>query len=125
MKKLMLLVMAMVMAGMAAGSVICSGDSAPVVIDTRTEPIVDVVNISWNAAWIGGDANGTVVITDNGEEMLRKTGTGEILHALSGVGRHELTYTTYVDGIAQEEVYAVAVFKDFGSDLYYIKGVEA
>ena len=105
--------MVMVMARMTVGGVICSGDSVPVAIDTRDEPTVDVLDISWNAAWVGGDEDATVVITDNGKEVKHATGVGEFTYTLSGSGRHELIYTTYLDGIAQDEVYSVVIFKDW------------
>ena len=91
----------------AAGTTLCVGDSAPVAIDSRVnaESVVGVV--PWDASWIGGDTNATVVITDNGTEVKRATGTGEF--NLSGIGRHELTYTTYIDGVAQDEVYTAVV----------------
>ncbi len=97
-------------AGMAitafGGRVICSGGSAPVAIDSRIEPVVDTV--LWDASWVGGDTNATVVITDNGSEVKRTTGTGDV--TLPGIGRHELTYTTYIDGVAQDEVYTTTVY---------------
>ena len=88
MKKSLFIVMVMVMARMTVGGVICSGDSVPVAIDTRDEPIVDVLDISWNAAWVGGDEDATVVITDNGKEVKHATGVGEFTYTLSGSGRH-------------------------------------
>ena len=113
MKKSLFIVMVMVMARMTVGGVICSGDSVPVAIDTRDEPIVDVLDISWNAAWVGDEEDATVVITDNGEEVKHATGVGEFTYTLSGSGRHELIYTTYIDGIAQDEVCSVVIFKDW------------
>ena len=113
MKESMLVAMVMMVAGMAAAGVICSGDSTLVAIDLRDEPVVDVINISWNAAWVGSNTNATIVITDNGEEVKRATGEGEFAHALSGGGRHELAYTTCIDGIAQDEVCSVVIFKDW------------
>ena len=51
------------------GDVICSGVSATVAIDSRVEPVLDSVEVAWDATWIGGDANATVVIADNGTEV--------------------------------------------------------
>ena len=95
----------------ASGGIICSGDSASVAIDLRTgiEPVLDAVVLPWNASWIGGDANATVVIADNGTEVKRATGAGEFMHAVTGA-RHELTYTTYINGVAQDERYTVSIY---------------
>ena len=95
--------------------VVCSGDSTAVVVDSRmdAEPLLDSVTLPWDAEWIGGNTDATVVITDNGNEVKNTTGKGEFLHALSGIGRHELTYTTYIGGVAQEETYTATMFKDW------------
>ena len=61
------------------------GESTPVMIDTVTianlvtSPLVESMTLSlwWGAAWIGGNANATVVIKDNGTEVKRATGTGD------------------------------------------------
>ncbi len=90
-----------------------AGDSAPFRLDTvttSTSPAVGSLLISWDASWIGGRSDATVVIRDNGIEAKRTTGVGEYLHTLTSVGRNELTYTTYIDGVAQSEVYSVAVY---------------
>ena len=96
--------------GTTQAGMLCVGASPPVTVDLRigTEPVVDSIILPWNAEWIGGDTNATVVITDNGAEVKCVTGTGEF--ALSDIGRHELTYTTYIDGVALDEVYAATVF---------------
>jgi len=92
------------------GDVICSGVSAPMAIDSRVEPVIDSVAVEWNASWIGGDTNATVVISDNGTEVKRTTGAGTFAYEPADIGRHELTYTTYIDGEAQDEVYAATVY---------------
>ena len=94
-------------AGAERADVLCAAEAAPVAIDSRVdvEPVLDSVVVAWDAAWIGGDANATVVIADNGTEVKRATGAGEFTHTLTGGGRHEMTYTTYIDGVAQDEVY--------------------
>ena len=97
----------------SSGIDICSGDSSSISVDSRIEPTVDAVNISWDASWIGGDANATVVIEDNGIDAMRTIGVGEFTHELSGVGRHDLTYITYIDGVAQDEICSATVFKDW------------
>ena len=90
-----------------------AGDSAPLTIDLRNEPVVDSVAVSWNAAWVGGDAGATVVIADNGTEIRRTTGAGIFTYTPPAIGRHELTYTTYIGGVVQDEVYSAIVFKDW------------
>ena len=116
MKRIILMATGIMMARIALGGIICSGDSASVAIDSRmyTEPVLDSVVLPWNSSWIGGDANATVVIADNGTEVKRTTGAGEFTHSLSGGGRHELTYTTYIGGVAQSEVYATTVYAPYG-----------
>ena len=103
-----------VIALMAAAwiTMVCSaGDSAPFRLDTRTEPVEESsIDVTWNASWVGGDAGATVVIADNGTEVKRATGTGGFIYTPSAIGKHELTYATYIDGIAQDEIYSAVVF---------------
>lgn len=101
------------------GDIICSGDSASVAIDSRVdaEPVMGSVVLSWDAAWISGDENATVVIADNGTEVKRTTGTGEFVYPLTDIGRHELTYTTYIDGVAQDEIYRAMVYAQWKYDV--------
>ncbi len=115
-RKLIAAFFAISVAGMSYGGTICTCTTSPVAVDTVTvagNPIVDSLPISYDAAWIGGDANATVVIADNGTEVKRTTGAGEFTHTLTGDGRHELTYTTYIGGVAQDEVYTATVFKNW------------
>ena len=88
-----------------------AGDSAPLTIDLRETRIADSLTLNWDASWVGGDAGATVVIADNGTEVKRATGVGEFEYALPSTGRHELTYTTYINGDAQDEVYRAVVYK--------------
>ena len=88
-------------------------DSPPFVLDNATSPLGESVVLPWNAEWIGGDANATVVIADNGVEVKRTTGAGMFTYTPPTIGRHELTYTTYVGGVVQDEVYSAIVFKDW------------
>lgn len=90
--------------------VLCNGESASVEIDLSDEPLVG--NVLWDASWVGGDASATVVITDDDAEIKRTTGAGAFALP-GGIGRHELTYTTYIDGVAQDNVYSVTVHKDW------------
>ena len=101
-----------VMVAAMAATVGNAGDSAPFRLDTRTSPLVDSLPVSWNAEWIGGDTNATVVISDNGTELRRATGAGEFTYtpSPSGLCRHDLTYTTYIGGVAQEETYLATIY---------------
>ena len=80
---------------------------------SRVLPTFDTATLTWDASWIGGDASAEVVILDNDVEVKRTTGAGKFVHSPSGIGRHELTYTTYTDGMAQDETYSVTIFKDW------------
>ena len=104
-------------AGAERADALCAAEAAPVAIDSRVdaEPVLGSVVVAWDAAWIGGDTNATVVIADNGTEVKRATGAGAFTHTLTGGGRHEMTYTTYIDGVAQDEVYT-ATFLGLGPD---------
>ena len=111
--------------GLAATPVSVHGDTTTLRLDTRTEPLAaDAIVLSWNASWIGGDAGATVVISDNGAEVRRTTGAGEFTHTPVGTGRHNLTYTTYIGGVAQEEVYGAVVYKDKYTILFDANGGE-
>lgn len=93
------------------GEVVYSCDSASVAIDSREGivPIADSATLTYDASWIGGSSSSTIAIEDNGIEVYRKTGSGTYVLPLSGVGRHELTYITYVRGVAQGEVYTATM----------------
>ena len=87
-----------------------AGDSAPFVLDNATSPSGESVVLPWNAEWIGGNANATVVITDNGTEVKRATGIGEFtLNISCGSGNHQLEYSTFIGGIKQGETYTAEV----------------
>ena len=95
---------------------VLAGDSASFWLDTvttSTSPVSDSLSISWDSSWIGGNANATVVITDNGTEVKRTTGSGTFKYSLSGTVRHDLTYTTYIGSVAQSEVYATTVYSKY------------
>ena len=83
-----------------------AGDSAPFVLDNATTPSGGSVVLPWNAGWIGGNANATVVITDNGREVKRATGAGEFTLSVS-CGDHQLEYSTFISGVKQSETYMV------------------
>ena len=100
------------MAGILVSSTGRATDSAPFRLDTRSAAIVEEsMDITYDASWIGDDAGATIVIRDNGVEVQRTTGAGEFTHTPTGTGRHELTYTTLIDGMAQEEVYRAVLYK--------------
>ena len=88
--------------------IISSSDSAPITIgsgvmyDNTTN---QAHSIEWDAAWIGEDDAAEVVIADNGVEIKRVTGSGAFDYTLNDYEPHVLTYTTYIGGVAQEEVY--------------------
>jgi len=117
MRKLIAAFSAIFAAGMSFAGTICTCTTSPVAVDTVGNPIVDSLQVSYDAAWIGGDANAMVVIADNGTEVKRTTGAGDFTHTLTGDGRHELTYTTYIGGVAQDEVYTATVFKNWTSNI--------
>ena len=85
-----------------------AGDSAPFVVDNATSPSGESVVLPWNAEWIGGNANATVVITDNGAEVKRATGIGE-LTLNDSFGYHLLEYSTFIGGVKQGETYTAEV----------------
>ena len=89
-----------------------NGATTTLSLDTRTAPIMaDTIYVTWDSSWIGCDAGATVVIRDNDTEVKRMTGSGAFTYAPPTVGRHELTYTTYLGNMAQEEVYRAVVYK--------------
>ena len=79
-------------------------DSAPFVLDNATSPSGESIILPWNAEWIGGNANATVVITDNGTEVKRATGIGEFALNIP-CGYHQLEYSTFISGVKQGETY--------------------
>jgi hypothetical protein len=92
-----------------------AGDSAPFLLDT-IEPLIETgeeVSLSYNSAWIGGNQSAEVVISVDEAEIKRATGKGEFAWTPTTVGKHTLTYTTYINGVAQDEVYTATVFKDW------------
>ncbi len=99
--------------GWRRADMLCAGDSVCMARDFQKEPLGDSLRVSWDASWIGGAANATVVIADNGTVVRRTTGSGEFTYMLPGTGRHDLTYTTLIDGVAQGETYSATVFKDW------------
>ena len=104
------------MIALLAAAVGFAGDSTPFRLDTvttSTSPVVDSISISWDASWIGGNVNAMVVIADNGTEVKRTTGSGQFTYSLAGAVRHDLTYTTYIGGVAQAEIYATTAYTKY------------
>ena len=69
--------------------------------------------ISYNSSWVGNNPSATVVISDNGVEIYRGSGAGEFEWQPTTVGEHTLTYTTYINDVAQGEVYEATVYSGF------------
>ena len=93
--------------------VISSCDSAPVAIDSRKgvkylNATNQTYSVEWNSSWVGENESAEIVIADNGTEIKRATGGGAFDYTIKDYGPHVLTYTTYIDGVAQEEVYTAA-----------------
>ena len=94
----------------AQAEVISVSDSAPVAIDSRKGVKYDNTtnqthSIEWDATWVGENESAEVVIADNGIEIKRATGSGAFDYIVKDYEPHILTYTTYIGGVAQEEVY--------------------
>ena len=66
--------------------------------------------LTYSSNWIGEDPSATVVITDNGTEVFRGSGEGDVAWSASDIGKHTLTYTTYINDVAQSEVYEAVVY---------------
>ena len=87
-------------------------DSESFLLNTKDEPL-NLSLLTYNSSWIGCDANATVVVADNGVEVKRVTGEGEFIYLPTTPGKHTLTYTTYIDDVAQSEVYSATIFADW------------
>ena len=111
--KMMLVVMMVAFVASSQAMEICSGESIEQVIDLRNEPLSDSVDVAYNSSWIGDESSAEVVISADGTEIKRTTGEGEFAWSPTTAGKHILTYTTYIDGVAQDEVYTATVFKDW------------
>lgn len=94
----------------AQAEVISECNSAPVAIETRKGVKYDNTtnqthSIEWDATWVGENESAEVVIADNGVEIKRATGSGAFDYIVKDFEPHVLTYTTYIGGVAQDEVY--------------------
>ena len=88
-----------------------SGDSAYFLLDTMLGETLITAPIAYNSTWIGDNSSAEVVISVDGSEIMRRRGEGDFAWSPITAGKHTLTYTTYINGIAQDEVYEVTVFK--------------
>ena len=105
-------VQAEVIGGEGGGaSLFTEDDSVPFLLDTD-EPLL-TVPITYDSSWVGGRSDAMVIIAHDGEEIKRTTGEGEFDWMPTAAGKHTLTYTTYINGVAQDEVYTATVFKDW------------
>jgi hypothetical protein len=105
--------LAITLLGEGIESITFSDSNVPIKINSQINPMVDSIEISYDSSWVGGDTNAIVVVRDNGTEIKRTTGVGEFVWSPTTPGKHTLTYTTYINGIQQEEVYTATVFKDW------------
>lgn len=106
--KIVTIMMAMGASIIAQANIISSSDSAPIMIDSGVmylNTTNQTYSIEWDATWIGENESAEVVIADNGVEIKRATGSGVFDYIVKDFEPHVLTYTTYIGGVAQEEVY--------------------
>ena len=94
-----------------------AGESAPFLLDTRDASAVSSANIAYDSSWIGCDRSATVVIFDNGTEVYRGSGVGDCKWSPTTVGKHTLTYTTYINDMAQSEVYQATLYSGLKYDV--------
>ena len=89
-----------------------AGDSAPFLLDTTDQLVATGVEVSfsYNSSWIGGEPSAEVVISVDESEFMRVSGAGYFSWTPTSGGEHKLTYTTYIDGEAQDEVYETVVW---------------
>ena len=100
--------MTMGMSIIAQANIISSSDSVPITIDSGVmydNTTNQTHSIEWDADWVGENESAEVVITDNGVEIKRATGSGVFDYIVKDYEPHVLTYTTYIGGVAQDEVY--------------------
>ncbi len=105
-------------AGMADGGVICSGDSASVPIDTRVgaRESDGTETLTYSSLW-DGDASATVTIAQNGGTLADNlAGRGELEWTVLQAGTYELTHTTYTNGVkGRVETATFSFVKDIAS----------
>jgi hypothetical protein len=89
-----------------------AGDSVPFLLDSTNDSLVKDP-LSYNSSWVGGNSSATIVIADNGTEIYRGSGEGDFEWRPTTVGKHTLTYTTYINDVVQSEVYEATVYAGF------------
>ena len=107
-RKIITTMMTLGMSIIAQASLISSSDSVPITIDSGVmyDNITNQTHsIEWDAAWVGENESAEVVIADNGVEIKRAIGSGVFEYIVRDYEPHILTYTTYIGGVAQEEVF--------------------
>ena len=107
-RKIITTMMTMEMSIIAQANIISSSNSAPITIDSGVmyDNITNQTHsIEWDSTWIGENESAEVVIVENGVEIKRVTGRGVFDYIVKDYEPHILTYTTYIGGVAQEEVY--------------------
>ena len=114
-RKLMAVIMGVAAAWPAGAEVICEAESPATFVDSRRGVRYDsgtnaVHTLNWDAVWVGGDASAEIVIADGDTELARGTGAGSCVWTNTAAGLHSLTYTTFVGGVAQPEVYTADYF---------------
>ena len=92
---------------------ICSAETSDVTIDLRNEIVVSSTKLAYNSSWIGNNSDATVVITDNGAEIYRGSGVGDFAWVPQSQGKHTLTYTTYVNNEAQDDILSATLYAGF------------
>ena len=90
-----------------------ASDSLPFMLDTRDAPVLSKAKFAYDSLWIGENSAATVVISDNGSEVFRGCGAGNYEWISAADGRHTLTYTTYINGVAQSEVYEATLYAGY------------
>ena len=107
-RKIITTMMTLGMSIIAQANIISSSDSAPITIDSGVlylNTTNQTHSIEWDAAWVGENESAEVVIADNGVEIRLATGSGAFDYTLNDYEPHVFTYTTYIGGVAQDEVY--------------------
>ena len=107
-RKIITTMMTMEMSIIAQANIISSSNSAPITIDSGVmyDNITNQTHsIEWDSTWIGENESAEVVIVENGVEIKRVTGSGVFDYIVKDYEPHILTYTTYIGGVKQDEVY--------------------
>ena len=101
MKKI-LLICFMVFTSVLHGSIICSSDSVPMMLDLRVLPRTSLGDetLTYSSQWDGGEG-ATVTIAENGAVVADGlSGEGTRTWSVTRNGTYVLTHTTYTNGVA-------------------------